>query len=338
MPADIGATAATTSRSITRFLLGTSTIVNDVRYDEPVSVSHDSYPDVAIVGIGNMGLPMAAHLLTAATSAGTALWVHARERERADALLGAGARWASTPSALAAAPIILSVLPDLPQLEPMLWGDTGLVQVVERPTVLLIASTSSPQGVRELARGLDERSGGLIHVVDCPVSGGTDGATAADLAIMVGGEGDDVARALPVLEHLGRPVHLGPLGAGEVAKACNQAIVAATVLALGEAAVLAERSGIDVGALFHLLSGGYAGSRIMETRGQRIAERDYRVSGPAKYMVKDLGFALDEAGSTGTSLPLVATARHAFAELTENGMGDSDIAVVRAYIESLAAP
>jgi 2-hydroxy-3-oxopropionate reductase len=116
----------------------------------------------------------------------------------------------------------------------------------------------------------------------CPVSGGVEGAEAGTLSIMVGGEERDVADAWAVLSACGDPVHLGPLGSGQVAKACNQMIVASKMLAPGEAAVLAERSGLDLAELFRLLGGGYAGSRILESRGDRIIQEDYSPSGVAK--------------------------------------------------------
>lgn len=301
-----------------------------------MSVSHAYPATVAIVGLGNMGMPMAGHLLNAAHESGGTLLVYARNRAKASALLDSGAEWVDGPANLSRASVVLSVLPDTPQLDAMLWGGEGLIRTVTAPTVLLIASTSAPSLVRELAARAAEESSGLVSVVDCPVSGGVEGAQNAELAIMVGGNAASVSRAMPVLERLGTPVHLGPLGSGQVAKACNQAIVAATVFALGEAAVLAERSGLDVRALFALLGRGYASSRILETRGDRIVERDYRVAGPARYMVKDLGFALDEARRTGTALPQTEALLTAFSALVERGYGDEDIAVARAFIESLS--
>ena len=149
---------------------------------------------------------------------------------------------------------------------------------------------------------------------------------------MVGGADEDVARALPVLAACGTPVHLGPLGAGEVAKACNQMIVAATVLALGEAAVLADRSGLDLRVLFDLLGGGYAGSRILATRGERIVTEDYSPSGLAKYMVKDLDFATAIAAETDTHPVLLPAVRAGFVELVERGLGDFDMSVTRRFI------
>src|SRR5690606_15603099 len=157
---------------------------------------------------------------------------------------------------------VLSMLPGLPQLEQALAGDDGLLAGLgdEHRLLLMIGSTSSPTGVRELAARLDEATDGRVRVVDSPVSGGVDGAEAGTLSIMLGGDEADTARAARLLAPCGQPVHLGPLGAGEVAKACNQLVVAATITALGEATVLAERSGIDLDALWTLLGGGYAGS------------------------------------------------------------------------------
>jgi 2-hydroxy-3-oxopropionate reductase len=153
------------------------------------------------------------------------------------------------------------------------------------------------------------------------------------LSIMVGGDTDAVAAAIPVLAACGRPVHLGPLGAGQVAKACNQMIVAATVLALGEAAVLADRSGINVGQLFELFGGGYAASRILETRGPRVIAEDYSPSGVAKYLLKDLRYAADVAEDTATRTALLPTLKSAFEDLVRSGLGESDMAVTRRYIE-----
>jgi 3-hydroxyisobutyrate dehydrogenase-like beta-hydroxyacid dehydrogenase len=149
---------------------------------------------------------------------------------------------------------------------------------------------------------------------------------------MVGGDRRDVNDAWPALAACGNPVHLGPLGSGQVAKACNQMIVAATVLALGEAAVLADRSGLDLDKLFRLLAGGYADSRILQTRGDRIVREDYSPSGAARYLVKDLRFAAKVAQATGTHGVLLPVLQAAFKELTERGYGDHDVAVTRRYV------
>ena len=125
---------------------------------------------------------------------------------------------------------------------------------------------------------------------------------------------------------------MGPLGAGQVAKACNQLIVSATMLALGEAAVLADRSGLDLAKLFSLFAGGYANSRMLETRAERIIAEDYSPLGMAKYMIKDLGFATAVAQSTGTDAVLLPAVKQAFEEIAAAGLGDYDMSVTRRYI------
>jgi 2-hydroxy-3-oxopropionate reductase len=138
---------------------------------------------------------------------------------------------------------------------------------------------------------------------------------------------------MAVLEACGRPVHLGPLGSGQVAKACNQLIVSAAVLALGEAAVLADRSGLELGTLVELFEGGYADSRILRTRGPRMVADDFRPSGMARYLLKDLEFATDVATATRTDTALLPALRAAFADLVARGLGDQDMAVTKRYVE-----
>lgn len=286
---------------------------------------------VGVIGLGVMGSPMAANILR---SIGGATRITARIRGKHEALIDAGAEWHDTPRTLAGgADVILLMLPDLPEVEAVLSGPDGILAAEPDDLLLIIGSTSSPLGVRQLGERLTNSTHGRVRIIDAPVSGGEDGAVAGTLSIMVGGDERDVELDLPVLSACGNPVHLGPLGSGQVAKACNQMIVAATVLALGEAAVLADRSGIDVHEMFTLLAGGYAGSRILATRGQRIVAQDYSPSGVARFMVKDLRFATAVAEATGTHPILLPALRAAFEELTDQGHGDNDIAVTRRYIE-----
>jgi 2-hydroxy-3-oxopropionate reductase len=275
-----------------------------------------------------MGRPMAHHLL----AANEALQVTGRTRRDDDSLIASGATWHDSPRELAAASdVILLMLPDLPEVEQVLAGPDGILAAGSE-LLLLIGSSSSPSGVRELAERLAAETDGRIRVVDCPVSGGEDGARAGTLSIMLGGEDADVARATAVLAACGAPVHLGPPGAGQVAKACNQMIVSATILALGEASVLAERSGIDLRVLWDLLGGGYAGSNLLDSRRERLVTGDDSPSGMAKYMVKDLSFAADVAKATGTNGVLLPTLQSAFDEIVDAGLGERDIAVARRFI------
>ena len=297
-------------------------------------IGRDAHPSVGFVGLGIMGTPMAANAL----KAGFPVHVLHRSPDRVASLLDHGAQWAGTPRELAeVSDVLVVMLPDLPDLEPMLEGDTGMLAGISGPTLLVIASTSSASGIRELRERVGRATGGMLEVIDSPVSGGEEGAIAGTLSLFVGGPDDSVERARPVLETFGRVHHLGPLGSGEVAKYCNQLIVSATVHALGEAAVLADRSGLDLEKLFTALSGGYANSRVLETRGTRIVAEDYRPTGAAKYMVKDLSFAQEQAARTGVEARQLACLLDAFRDLTERGFGDEDMAVTRAYIASLGS-
>lgn len=279
-----------------------------------------------------MGRPMGLHVLRA----GIPLAVWARRPEATAELVAAGAHAAASPAELArTCDVLLVLLPDLPQLREVLQGADGLLAGVERPLVIVVSSTVSPTGVAALGAELSAQTDGRVRVVDAPVSGGEPGAVAGTLAIMVGGRPEDVDLALPVLRTCGTPVHLGPLGAGSVGKACNQMIVAATTTAIAEAAVLAERSGLDVGALLDIFQGGFAGSQLLAVKRDRYVNHDHSPSAPARFMVKDLGFALDQAASVHTGAPLTRMLREVYTDLTEKGYGDQDAAVVQAWIEDL---
>lgn len=292
---------------------------------------------VGFIGLGVMGQPMAMNLI--ARRGENRVLVHHRSPDRVRQCLDAGAVWATTPRELAAeCGVILLMLPDLPQVEEVLGGPDGLVAGIAGETVLVISSTSSATGVRALAARLRDETSGRVTVVDAPVSGGEEGAHDGSLSIMVGGAERDVHRVSPILSTMGSPVHLGELGAGEITKFCNQLIVASTVMALGEVAVIAERSGIDLRAMFGVLAGGYAGSRVLETRKDRIVSGDYGSSGMAKYMAKDLGFADQEARATGTAAPHLTALLESFIRLTRDGFGDQDISVTRAWIASRSEP
>ncbi len=161
-------------------------------------------------------------------------------------------------------------------------------------------SSVSPAAVRDFGARVSAASRGNAVVVDAPVSGGTEGARDGTLAIMAGAAETDFQRLLPLFDAMGGTVRrLGPLGSGSLAKACNQLIVGTTTAALAEAAELAERSGMDVGALYEVLSGGLAGSRVLDIVGPRLAAKDYAPTGPAKFMHKDLSFVLESAAGRG---------------------------------------
>ncbi|MBF4634710.1 NAD(P)-dependent oxidoreductase [Agreia pratensis] len=299
------------------------------------TASSDERLSIGMIGLGNMGTPMALNLLAAFPHS---LSVTARSRDRAAAVLSAGASWVDTPADVAeASDVVVLMVPDLPQVDELLFGDRGMAET-PATCVVVVCSSVSPTGIRATDDRLRQQTEGRMRIVDAPVSGGTEGAAAGTLSIMVGGTEADVNIALPLLSACGTPVHLGPLGSGDIAKACNQLIVAATMAAISEASVIAERSGLDLDALLTLLQGGYAGSRVLETKKDRLVERDYSPTGAARYMVKDLSFAHAAAVETATAAPILDALRGQFDGLVAAGLGDDDLAVIHRYIRDPEQP
>lgn len=282
-------------------------------------------PAVSLLGLGRMGEPIARRLLAAIGS----LTVWNRTIAKTAALGQAGARVARSP-AEAAAPITLTVLTDLVDVDAVLAGENGLITGwaaagVERP-VLVVHGTVSPVAVAALAERL---AGDGIGVVDAPLSGGVAGAESGALSVMVGGSDDAVGRVWPVLSLVGSTVrHLGRSGAGEVAKACNQVVVAATVTALSEALVLADANGIDRTELLELLGGGLAGSEVLRQKGDRWRTGDFHGGGSSTNQLKDLRFVAETASARGLTLPLATTLRSVFERAIADGDGDLDHSAV----------
>ncbi|MCW5954035.1 MAG: NAD(P)-dependent oxidoreductase [Propionibacteriaceae bacterium] len=281
---------------------------------------------------------MARYILAAQSAAGGQLLIRDLDRERQADLEAAGAQWADSLADLARrCDVIIAMVPEIRDVRALLAGPDGLLAHTLTPWTLVVSSTCSPQEVRDLATEL-EGANSPVRVVDAPVSGGAEGAGSGTLSIMVGGEDDAASLACEVLSAAGEAVHMGPLGSGQVAKACNQLIVAAEVVALAEASLLAERAGLDVAQLFEVLQRGYAGSRLMEVKAHRFVNHDHTPSGPARFMIKDLRAAAEEAEQTGLALVSIDTLRRVFGELTEAGLGNNDTSVVQAFIESKSRP
>jgi len=286
-------------------------------------------------GLGLMGGLMAAN----AVRNGWQLTGWNRSPEPAARLKALGGTVAQRVEDLGHLPIIVFMLPDLPHIEDATAGLlAGWTKEPPAPnTVLLVMSSVSPTAVQAFGRRVAELTGGRAEVVDAPVSGGTKGAADGTLAIMAGGEESAFRAVEPLLHAMGTTIrHLGPLGAGSLAKACNQLVVGTTTAALAEAAELAERSGLDPASLFDVLSGGLAGSRVLDIVGPRLVSKDYTPTGPAKFMHKDLSFVLDAARAAGTATPIATAAIELYAELKRQGLGDRDLAVVRQTISHLS--
>lgn len=277
--------------------------------------------DLGLIGVGPMGEPIARRLLARGP-----LTVWNRTRETALPLERLGATVAERPGGAARA-IVLTVLPDLPQVAALLEGPDGLLagwsrNGIERP-VLVIHGTVSPTAVQEFARHCAERH--RVAVLDAPLSGGTVGARAGTLSVMVGGDEAVAAELGAVFRVYGRTIrYLGPSGSGALAKACNQVVVAATVAAVSEALAMARAGGLDERVLVELLGNGLAGSRILEQKAEKWLSDDFAEGGSARNQLKDLRFAREAASRLGLPLSVTDAVAELFEAMVERGDGDLD--------------
>ncbi|AZD28062.1 NAD(P)-dependent oxidoreductase [Pseudomonas chlororaphis] len=258
-------------------------------------------PTLGFAGIGLMGLPMCRRLL----AAGYPLVVWNRNREKCAPLLEAGAQLAETPARLCeAADLVLLCLANTEVVREVVFGAEGIAQGARAGQLLVDLSSLEPTATREMAAQLASTTG--MGWVDAPVSGGTPGAEAGSLAIMVGGETADIERVRPVLLHLGQRVtHMGGVGAGQVTKACNQMIVACNVLVIAEVVALAERSGVDASLLAEALAGGFADSRPLQILAPQMAESRFEpIKWHVRTLLKDLDGAVKFSREQGSATPI----------------------------------
>ncbi len=288
---------------------------------------------IGFIGLGVMGRPMALNLLRA----GHPLTVFNRAAERAAPLAEAGASVAVSPRAVAAASRVVFVnVSDDAAVAEVLFGELGVTSALASGGIVVDMGTTSPTATREHAARLADAG---IDLLDAPVSGGEAGARAGTLSIMVGGPRDAFERVLPLFQVLGQGiVHVGDSGAGQVAKACNQIVVSATLLGVAEALTFARRQGVDAGRVRAALLGGFAYSRILETHGQRMLERDFAPGFRARLHQKDLGLIGREAQALNLALPATALAAQLMNALVASGHAESDSSALVRVIEALGGP
>ena len=292
----------------------------------PKHPSHHSSagPALACIGLGALGEPMALNLL----QAGFAVTVHNRTPQRQAALLQAGARAADSPAeAAATAELLLVCVSDDAAVEAVLLTQPQAAIGGLRPGALVIdCSTISPATSRRLAAALARHG---IGYIDAPVTGGTEGARAGSLSVLVGGEPAALERARPVLEVIGQRItHFGAVGAGQEAKAVNQVLVAGSYAAVAEALALAERLGLDRPQLIEALRGGAAGSWALEHRSGRMLDNDYPLGFRLALHRKDLAIALDAAAGQGLELPISQRVAAMEDHLIDRGHGDEDVSAL----------
>lgn len=286
---------------------------------------------IGFVGLGTMGAPMARRLL----EAGYEVTVHNRTRAREEALAAAGAARAATPRQAAdGADLVITIVSDTPDVQAVVLGEQGVALGMKAGSVLVDMSTISPATTRRIATAVQEHG---VSMLDAPVSGGSEGAEKGTLSIMVGGDAAALERARPVLEHLGTTItHVGASGAGQVAKAVNQTIIAGTYTAVAEGIALALAAEIDVEAALQALGGGAAGSWVLANRARNMVKGDYPLGFRTRLHRKDLGIALAAAKDLGVAMPVTAYVEQVETSLIKRGFGDEDVSNVARVVREQA--
>ena len=283
----------------------------------PTPTLRPGAPRVAVLGIGLMGFPMARRLC----EAGFEVSAWNRSREKAERLAPFGARVTELPEqAVTGADLTVLLLTDGAAVGEMLHRP-AVAAALARGSLVVDMSSIKPAEARAHAAHLQALG---VHHVDAPVSGGTVGAEAGTLTIMAGGEAGDIARALPVLQVLGRVTHVGPHGAGQLAKLANQMIVGITIGAVAEALLLADKGGADMARVREALLGGFADSRILQLHGQRMVERDFTKRAAMTVQLKDMRNAVGTAAELGFDAPVAGLFERLYAEAVDHGLADLD--------------
>ncbi|MGA3798467.1 NAD(P)-dependent oxidoreductase [Pseudomonas fluorescens] len=258
-------------------------------------------PSLGFAGIGLMGLPMCRRLL----AAGYPLAVWNRNPDKCKPLVEAGARQVASPAELCQhADVVMLCLADTSVVREVVFGPAGIVEGAKKGQLLVDFSSLEPNATREMAAELAGKTG--MGWLDTPVSGGVVGAEAGSLAIMVGGDVQDLERVRPVLLNLGQRVtHMGGVGAGQVTKACNQMIVACNALVIAEVVALAERSGVDASLIAEALAGGFADSKPLQILAPQMAENRFEpVKWHVRTLLKDLDTAVKFSREQGSATPI----------------------------------
>jgi 2-hydroxy-3-oxopropionate reductase len=285
-------------------------------------------PSIAFLGTGLMGAPMCQNLL----SAGLPLTVWNRSLAKTEPLTKRGAVVADSPqSAVADADAVITMLSDGPAVSAVMFEQGAADCIREGATHVDMSSIGADEAI-EHAKRHAERG---VRYLDAPVSGGTKGAAAGELAIMAGGDAESFAAMQAVFAPLGQATHVGPNGCGQLAKLANQVIVAVTIGAVSEAFILAGGGGADRAKVREALQGGFASSRILTEHGQRMVDRAFEPGGPAKFQLKDLHNALSAADRLGLELPITKLLHGLFDTMVQSGKGDMDHSGLLTHLEAL---
>jgi len=286
---------------------------------------------IGFIGLGIMGRGMARNLL----KAGFAVRVWNRTANRMDEVAAEGASTAVSPADLAAqCDIVIICVSDTPDVEAVILGEGGVIHGLQPGALVIDMSTISPHTTRAIAEKLKAKGG---HMLDAPVSGGSEGAARGTLSIMVGGEAEQVARAMPVLQAMGKTItHVGDHGAGQMVKLVNQILVVGNALAMSEALLFAQAGGLDLQKTLEAVAGGAAGSWMLSNRGPQILKRDWRPGFTIDLQQKDVRLVLAAADQLGVPVLASSLVFNLYRTLQADGLGaEGNHALIKA-LERLA--
>ncbi|MEM6450489.1 MAG: NAD(P)-dependent oxidoreductase [Cyanobacteria bacterium P01_D01_bin.105] len=286
--------------------------------------------NVAFIGLGTMGAPMVANLL----KAGHRVTIYNRTPGKSEALVQQGATAAISPQQAAEqAEIMITCVSDSPDVEAVVLGEGGLIYGAQAGSLVIDMSTISPSVTQRIAKTLAAKE---IHMLDAPVSGGSEGAQQGTLSIMVGGDAADVARAMPVLQAMGRTItHVGEIGAGQTTKAINQIIVAGTYWSVAEGMALGMKAGLDMEKVVQAVGNGAAGSWGLTNRSGNMINNEYPLGFRVRLHQKDLAIALQTARELQLPLPVAAYVEQIENGLIAKGYGDEDLSAMARSVREM---
>ena len=281
---------------------------------------------VGMVGLGALGLPMAVNL----RRAGLTLQVHTRSRRAENDPELSGACRCKNPAATAEnVDVLLLCVSDDSAVNDVLFGQDGAAEQLEPGSIVIDCSTISPKGAQQAAAQL-ERIG--VRYIDAPVTGGTEGARAGTLTVLVGGDAAVLAKVRPLLDVIGGPVHhIGPVGRGQQAKAVNQVLVAGSYAAVAEAIALGQRLKLPMQQVIEALGSGAAGSWALNHRSEAMLQGNYPLGFKLSLHRKDLGIALETANSVELDMPITALVAQLETDLIQKGYGDDDVSALHRW-------
>ena len=288
---------------------------------------------VGFIGLGVMGKPMAKNLI----KGGHSLVVHSRSRGPVDEVVAAGAKAASSPADVARqASVVITMLPDTPDVELVLTGSDGVVSGLQPRAVVIDMSSISPAATRRLASIVASKGATML---DAPVSGGEIGAINASLSIMVGGDEQTFTRVKPILASMGsaeKIIYIGESGAGQVCKICNQVAIGGALAGVSEAFALARKASVDAARVRQALLGGFAASRVLEVHGERMLKGNYVPGFRTKLYQKDLRIANEAAAANGVAMPATAIVAQLVNALVASGGADLDYSAIGTVLGRLS--